>query len=330
MMPRRTGWLSRFRRRLLIAALTVLVSAVSGSTRVAAQRSSLPLFDPAGIAFEEFEQLDSRSGTNTNPTSRWTSPLFADNCGMLAEPVYFGEVFSNTRGGISTERATRYHALLELPIAFDFAKLQVPLPGKCFLLAQNTHGRGLSEDFVGDTLVLSDIDAFGNVMQVGEYWWEWGLLDDDVTVRLGKQDVNTEFVFMDSAVDFIQSSFELTPSAGLPSYPLQSMAGVVLVQLCESLELKFGVWDAFAKKESWGISNNEVMLLIGELEYTYALLDGTFPGTLSLGAGYLSDGIVSGNRLSATYGYAVQLEQRVYRECLDDPDSSQGLAVFGA
>jgi len=208
--------------------------------------------------------------------------------------------------------------------------MQVPVPGKFFLLGQNTHGRGLSEDFVGDTLVLSDIDAFGNVMQVGEYWWEWGLLDGDVTVRLGKQDVNTEFVFMDSAVDFIQSSFELTPSAGLPSYPLQSMAGVVLVQLRESLQLKLGVWDAFAKKESWGISNNEVVLLIGEVEYKYALLDGTLPGTLSLGAGYLSEGIVSGNRLSATHGYAVQLEQQIYRECVHDPDNAQGLAIFGA
>jgi porin len=319
----------RFRHRLVIAVLTFLVSAASSSTRLAAQRSNLLLFDPSAIAFDDIDQLDSFSGANNSPTSRWVGHLLEDS-GILAEPVYYGEVFTNTRGGISTDSATRYHGLLELPVALDFEKMQVPVPGEFFLLGQNTHGRGLSEDFVGDTLVLSDIDAFGNVMQVGEYWWQWGLLDGDVTVRLGKQDVNTEFVFMESAVDFIQSSFELTPSAGLPSYPLQSMAGVVLVQLRESLQLKLGVWDAFAKKESWGISNNEVVLLIGELEYKYALLDGTLPGTLSLGAGYLSEGIVSGNRLSATHGYAVQLEQQVYRECLDDTDHSQGLAIFGA
>jgi len=100
MMPRRTGWISRYRLRLLMAALTVLVSAVSGSTRVAAQRSSPPLIDPAGAAFEDLEQLDFRSGTSNRLTSRWTGPLFADTCGMLAEPVYYGEVFSNTRGGI--------------------------------------------------------------------------------------------------------------------------------------------------------------------------------------------------------------------------------------
>ena len=43
-----------------------------------------------------------------------------------------------------------------------------------------------TEDFVGDTLVLSNIDSFDNIMHVSEYWWQFGLLDDDVTVRLGK------------------------------------------------------------------------------------------------------------------------------------------------
>ena len=49
------------------------------------------------------------------------------------------------------------------------------------LLAENTHGRGLTEDFIGDTQVISNIDSGDNISQISEYWWELGLLDDDVT-----------------------------------------------------------------------------------------------------------------------------------------------------
>ena len=97
------------------------------------------------------------------------APLLRSDLGMSLEPVYYGEVFTNTRGGISTSEATRYEALLDLALTIDFQKMQSPLPGRFFLLAQNTHGQGLTEDFVGDTQVVSNIDSFDNIMQVSEY-----------------------------------------------------------------------------------------------------------------------------------------------------------------
>ncbi len=254
--------------------------------------------------------------------------LSNSNCGISIEPVYYGEIFTNARGGRSTKHATQYQALFDLAMSFDLDS--VDLPGGFFLLAQNTHGRGLTEDFVGDTLVVSDIDSFDNVMQVGEYWWEFGLLDDGVGIRLGKQDVNTEFLYMDSAVDFIQSSFELTPTATLPTYPAPSMAAVALLQLDESLQLKLGIWDALARIGSWGFSGNGTVLVMAELEYKYVLFDGECPGTLALGAGYQTDGQIAGERLDASHGYYLQCEQLVYRECAWDPCDEQGLGVFAA
>ena len=55
----------------------------------------------------------------------------------------------------------------------DFEAMRLPLPGKFFLLGQNTHGRGLTDNFVGDTQVLSNIDSFRNITRVSEYWWEF-------------------------------------------------------------------------------------------------------------------------------------------------------------
>ena len=148
------------------------------------------------------------------------------------DPIYTGEVFNNTRGGISTNDATQYQGLLDLLMTVDLEQTRIPLPGRFAMLVQNSHGRGLTEDFIGDTQVISNIDSGDNIMQVSEYWWELGLLDDDVTLRLGKQDFNTEFLLVEMAEDFIQSSFGLSPSsAGLPTYPDPSMAAVLLSQL---------------------------------------------------------------------------------------------------
>lgn len=264
----------------------------------------------------------------------WGQPLLDSmlrpSACISLEPVYYGELFSNTRGGISTSGATRYEALLDLPFTVDFEQMQSPLPGKFFLLAQNTHGRGLTEDYVGDTQVVSNIDSFNNIMRVSEYWWELGLFDDQLVVRLGKQDLNTEFLLINLAEDFINSSFGLSPNRNLPSYPSPSMAAVVLAQLTPSLELKLGVWDALAEGGSCGFSGNDVMLTIGELEYEYALANGQLPGAVTLAIEHTSGGDVSQQAVPSADGYYIQLEQLVFREHTCDDDNPQGLGLFAS
>lgn len=245
------------------------------------------------------------------------------------EATYYGEVFTNARGGISTKDATRYQGLLDLLLTIDFERLRSPVPGKFVLLAQNTHGRGLTEDFVGDTQVLSNIDSFNNIMQVGEYWWESGWLDGQVVIRLGKQDFNTEFQCIDAAEYFIQSTFGLSPSTAFPTYPDQSMAAVAIAKLGDSLRLKAGVWSAFAKGGTWGFSGSDSMLLAGELERTYSLAGGTLPGIVAIGALYESAGMIDGQQVSPVHEYYVQFEQFLYRECPCQEACKQGLAVFG-
>ena len=332
----RTYWgdgvevLAASRLRMLIAVLSAIFIHVAVTKPVVAQATNLAMDRLAADYVSGTTVHEMGSHTDGEAAAQWIAALRDRDCGIHIEPVYYGEVFTNARGGISTNHATQYEGLFDLPLTFNFEQLRMPVPGKFFLLAQNTHGRGLTQEFVGDTLVLSNIDSFDNIMQVGEYWWEFGALDDAVTVRLGKQDVNHEFLLMDSAADFVQSSFTLSPDANLPSYPHQTMAAVVLVQLQESLQFKAGVWDALAAGGSWGFSGQGTTLFTGELEYTYALFDGMLPGTLSGGVGYLSEGEVSGERFGVVHGYAVQLEQQIYRECDGDVDDIQGLGVFVA
>ncbi|QEG02143.1 Porin B precursor [Stieleria maiorica] len=258
-------------------------------------------------------------------------PLFCPHSAITCDPIYYGELFTNARGGIATKRATRYQGLLDLLVTTDLEQLPISLPGRFMLLAQNTHGRGLTDDFVGDTQVISNIDSGDNIMQVSEYWWEFALLDENITVRIGKQDLNTEFLVMDLAADFIQSSFGLSPSAGFPSYPDPGMAAVLLAKLTDSVTLKVGFWDALGNGGGWGFSDNDVTLSILEMEYRYALADGELPGTLDLGVGYQSEGDVTpGVSLSSGYGYYIQAEQLLFRETPRQEESVQGLGIFGA
>ena len=260
--------------------------------------------------------------------SNWSLGLIGDHCGPLSvATMYTGEVFTNARGGKATKDATQYQGLLDLTVTFDFDRSSLAVPGKFLLLAQNTHGRGLTEDFVGDTQVLSNIDSFRNIMQVSEYWWEFNLADDDITVRVGKQDLNSEFLAIDTAADFIQSTFGLSPSTAFPTYPDPSMGIVVLMQLNDSWRLKAGVWDAFASGSSWGFSGNDSVLVAGELERTYTLAGG-LPGVFAVGAVYESAGEIDGQPVSSVHEYVLQIEQLVYREQGCGGDEPQGLAVF--
>jgi porin len=252
--------------------------------------------------------------------------LFPDESPLTVESVYYGEVFSNTRGGISTNDATRYYGLLDLAFTLDLE--QGGIPGQFFVLAQNTHGRGLTEDFIGDFQTLSNIDAFDDIAQVSEYWWEFPVLEDRLSVRLGKQDVNTEFVLLDTASDFIQSSFGISPVVGLPTYPETSAAAVLLAQVTSSLNLRVGVWDGAPDGSQWGFSGSGSTFLIGEIEYSWGSEE-TLAGSIDLGVTYLSSGLASpGDPISRVAAGYVQMEQLIFRECDCEEGSVQGLAGF--
>ena len=282
------------------------------------QRPSAPSFGDAAFGLCDHECAG----------SKLIGALFDRDHGVCLEPVYYGEIFTNARGGISTRNATRYEALLDLPLTVDFQQLRWALPGRFFVRAQNTHGRGLTTEFIGDYQVVSNIDSFRNIMQVSEYWWEMDFFDQRLAVRLGKQDVNTKFLVLDLARDFIHSSFGLSPTAGLPSYPDPSMAAVVMAQLSESLELKVGIWDAFGRGGSWGFSDNETTVTMGELEYSYSLFDGCLPGVVDVGVAYFSGGEISGQVYPWRRSHYLQIEQLVLREEAGAEGEPQGLGAF--
>ena len=111
------------------------------------------------VEIEQWTVGPSDCSSETPKSVPWHKWLSSPRPGVLLEPIYYGEVFSNAKGGMSTRGATQYEALLDLPLTLDFEALDLPVPGQFFLLAQNTHGRGLTDDFIGDAQYISNIDS---------------------------------------------------------------------------------------------------------------------------------------------------------------------------
>lgn len=309
--------------RLLVVIATMGYFSLTSTSLTHGQDSTIPFSDP--WAFES----GIGDGLTDFAPSRLAELLEPDSP-VYIEAVYFSDLLSNTRGGISTRNATRYLGLLDIGVTIDLERTHCPLPGRIHVLGQTTHGQGLTDRFVGDSLVLSDIDPSRNLTQLGGFWWEFGFLDEGVRFRVGKQDVNTEFVYMETAQHFVQSSFELTPNSALPTYPQQSLAVVSLMDLSPSLQFKLGIWDALAVPGTWGFSGNDTVFLVAELEYRYTLGPDQLPGTCSISGGHLTSGEFAGQPLDRSHGFAFQWEQVLFREESHELQDMQGLSMFVA
>ena len=250
--------------------------------------------------------------------------------GISAEYVYTGEVFTNMRGGIDTNRATRYMGLLDLALSADTEKLGLWKGGNLVVFAQNMHGEGITLDFVGDRQVLSNIDAPSR-MQVSEYYWEQLWFDGRLRSVIGKTDVNAEFAVVPVAGEFINSSFGFHPTILMPTYPDPSFGASVFWDVNERLHLAAGVWDGEPDGRNWGFSGSGSVFSIVEAELHYDLFGG-LPGQIHGGVWHLNTPmenlVVPETEVPEIYGIQFETQQMLYAENPEEGEESQGLFAF--
>ncbi len=258
-------------------------------------------------------------------------PFLHGRNGLTVEYIYTGEVFTNMRGGMSTRNATTYLGLFNLAVTGELDELGLFPGGTVFVLAEDSHGRGLTDDFVGDWQVLSNLDGGRPFTQVTEYWWQQKLLDESITVRLGKQDANAEFAVVALGGDFVHSSFGQHYNIPMPAWPDAAMGVLTLFELSEALALKVGVFDGAADGRTWGFSGTGEVFSIGEFEATWSLAGGRLPGDFHVGMWYhnarwdhvaLPDAAFSGN-----HGVYLGMDQLLFRRSRAD-DDDRGLGAF--
>ena len=255
--------------------------------------------------------------------------LFHGGPCITFEYIYTGEVFNNARGGINTKDATEYRGNFDLVMTADLDEMGFAPGGLIFLYGQNGHGRGITEDHVGDAQGVSNIDAH-NFMQMSEYWWQRSVFDDLITFRIGKQDANAEFAVVDLGGDFIGSSFGVTPTIPLPTFPDPAAGVVTFFKLTDWLDFKVGVWDGAATGGSWGFSGTGTSFSMYEFKTQYALACGELPGDFHVGMWYHNDTFADLGGApdhSGNHGVYLGADQLIYKEYADE-DDAQGLGVF--
>jgi len=269
---------------------------------------------------------------------------------------YIGEVVGNVSGG--TRRGTVYNGLVNLASDVNFAKLAGWQGGLFHTAMLYPHGKSLTDKYVNDLFVLSNLDASDDV-HLFELWLEQNVSDGKFSVRLGQMAVDQEFAYTEQGSLFNNSAFGWFPIvvATAPVYP-QGAPGVRLkFQATEASYFQIAVVDGDVNPtDANGNETNphgikfrfdEGAFLLAETGYSWALTHDTKPGTLKLGGWFhtadaahlrlddtglsLADPLSSGTpaTLRENWGIYLGAEQVLWQENPDDKESVQGLGIFG-
>lgn len=111
---------------------------------------------------------------------------------------YTGEVWRNWQGGVSKGEQYLDH------ISADFSAKN-PFWGELYLQGIRTNSAVLSEKFIGDIQVVSNIDA-EETLRPYQAWLQKKFLNDRLSLLAGLYDLNSEFDVVETAGLFLNSS----------------------------------------------------------------------------------------------------------------------------
>jgi porin len=160
-------------------------------------------------------------------------PSFGQNNGQKgnvwipdAEVSYTGDHVINLAGGIRTGYC--HLGLVKLKLSLKTEEMRLWKGGELFVNAANAHGRSPSFTLTGDRQIMSNIDG-GNQTWMQELWYRqsWHKL----SIFVGLQDLNNNFVNSEQSAIFLNSSFGVIPvisgNIAAPVYPLTAL-GIVI------------------------------------------------------------------------------------------------------
>lgn len=120
------------------------------------------------------------------------------------------EGFKNFHGGLSTSKAVGAPTL-DLGLTLDTHKA-FNWPGGTFHVDLEYHGgQNPTQVLVGDLQIFDKLNG-PRYFQFFELWYQQMLLDDKIRLKIGKIDANTEFSVIDSGLDFLNSSSQVSPT----------------------------------------------------------------------------------------------------------------------
>lgn len=148
------------------------------------------------------------------------------NRGISVSGSYTAELWSNALGGL--KQGAAYDGLFVSQIDVDLDKL-LGWRGASFRISMlQGHGPALSSGWVGNLLSISSTVTAPPSTRLDNLWLEQNLFDDVLSIRLGLEDVDEEFITSTTASLFLNSTFgwpgltALDLPGGGPAFPLSS------------------------------------------------------------------------------------------------------------
>ena len=164
----------------------------------------------------------------------------AEDRGLTFAGSYTGEWFGVISGGQSRSGSVR--GLFDLNATLDLERAFGWTGGTVFADAYWIDGNSISER-AGDLQGVSNIDVEDR-LQLAELWYSQELCGGSLRFKVGKIEANTDFAFVESAGDFVNSSAGFTPAIlGMPSYPDPAFGVVLSWSPSGALALTGGIFD---------------------------------------------------------------------------------------
>jgi len=262
--------------------------------------------------------------------------------GVLFQFNYTGEQFANLSGGAG--RGADYEGLVKISMSLDLQKL-IQWNGATFYASMlYPHGNGLTDKYVHDYNVLSNIDAYDSV-RIFELWLQQAFFDGRFSIRVGQLTTDNDFFVSNNSALFINSVFGPIGTAFhdviLPTYPVGSEGTRLHDDITPSFYVQATAVDDNPGAQNYddkhgtefGPNDSHGMLIFYEAGYTPVPSSGAsgLMATYKLG-GFVDTqfhpDISSGPTDHCDYAFYAVVDQPLYLAAGSTKDAPQGLSGF--
>ena len=323
-----------------ILTIAVAVLALSGGVQATENESAS---DQSATADQPANPARTRSAESAGWYDR-VEKCFQSRPGVQLQVFYTGEVLGNVSGGV--RQGAIYEGLVKAGVQGDLEKLWDWKEGKFVINGLYAHGPSLTQNYVHDLNVVSNIDAYDSA-RLNELWFEQGFSGGLFSLRLGQLAADTEFFVCDSGALFINSSFGVLPVTSLnfdaPTFPLAAPGLRLEWKPNEAFLWRTGVFSGDLGSQS-GNNKHGVRFSFDSQHGIFVLTEVVckinageraegLPGVFKLGGLYQTgefadvSGVGSAHR--GDYGIYVIADQAIYRDrsgcaCKEGKDNTEG------
>jgi porin len=230
-----------------------------------------------------------------------------------------------------------YLGNIDMIVNFNTEKAKLWKGGKFSVYILNDHGEQPSAKYIGELQLFSNIEAPERT-KLYELWYEQTFIKN-FSLKIGQQNINSEFAYSDCALNFINTSFGIMPSISF-NIPISIFPNTALgARLHWTINDKWMIQGAVMSGNPGNETNNKYGInyefhrsdginVLGEAHYTLKVEDHQ-TGKYKLGFWYHSAKFVamgdSTKEFKGNFGIYILADQMIYSE---QDDSKQGLSMF--